>query len=86
MRCLSAYLYAAAGRGESTTYLSWDGQTSIFENGLLLGQGPRFAEDPVVSVADVDLDRLRLERARQGTFDDNRRAVGGPVPRGIVTQ
>ena len=47
MRCLSAYLYAAAGRGESTTDLSWDGQTSIFESGALLGQGPRFAEDPV---------------------------------------
>jgi NAD+ synthase (glutamine-hydrolysing) len=78
MRCLSAYLYAAAGRGESTTDLSWDGQTSIFENGVLLGQGPRFAEDPVITVADVDLDRLRQERARQGTFDDNRRTVGLP--------
>ena len=33
MRCLAAYLYAAAGQGESTTDLSWDGQTSIFENG-----------------------------------------------------
>ncbi|ACV76902.1 NAD(+) synthase [Nakamurella multipartita] len=83
MRCLSAYLYAAAGRGESTTDLSWDGQTSIFENGVLLAKGPRFAEDPVVTVADVDLDRLRQERARQGTFDDNRRAVGGPVPRTV---
>ena len=40
MRCLSAYLYAAAGQGESTTDLSWDGQTSIFENGRQLGQGP----------------------------------------------
>ncbi len=83
MRCLSAYLYAAAGRGESTTDLSWDGQTSIFENGMLLSQGPRFAEDPVVTVADVDLDRLRQERARQGTFDDNRRAVGDPAPRTV---
>ena len=33
MRCLAAYLYAAAGQGESTTDLSWDGQTSIFESG-----------------------------------------------------
>ena len=83
MRCLSAYLYAAAGRGESTTDLSWDGQTSIFENGVLLGQGPRFAEDPVITVADVDLDRLRQERARQGTFDDNRRTVGLPGYRAV---
>ena len=77
MRCLAAYLYAAAGQGESTTDLSWDGQTSIFENGKLLGQGARFAEDPQLTIADVDLDLLRQERARQGTFEDNRRVAAG---------
>jgi NAD+ synthase (glutamine-hydrolysing) len=76
IRCLGAYLYAAAGQGESTTDLSWDGQTSIFENGVQLAQGARFAEDPQLTVADIDLDRVRQERARQGTFEDNRRAVG----------
>ncbi len=76
IRCLSAYLYAAAGQGESTTDLSWDGQTSIFENGVLLAQGERFAAGATVTVADVDLDLLRQERARMGTFEDNRRAVG----------
>ena len=75
MRCLSAYLYAAAGQGESTTDLSWDGQTSIFELGRLLGEGARFEEEPQLTIADVDLDLLRQERARQGTFDDNRRAA-----------
>ena len=75
MRCLAAYLYAAAGQGESTTDLSWDGQTSIFENGDLLGQGARFEEDPQLTIADVDLDLLRQERARQGTFEDNRRVA-----------
>ena len=73
MRCLAAYLYAAAGQGESTTDLSWDGQTSIFENGNQLGQGARFEEEPQLTIADVDLDLLRQERARQGTFEDNRR-------------
>ncbi len=76
IRCLAAYLYAAAGQGESTTDLSWDGQTTIFENGRLLAAGARFADDPQVTLADVDLDLLRQERARQGTFEDNRRAVG----------
>ena len=75
MRCLAAYLYAAAGQGESTTDLSWDGQTSIFENGNRLGQGARFEEDPQLTIADIDLDLLRQERARQGTFEDNRRAA-----------
>src|SRR6478672_10327103 len=76
IRCLAAYLYAAAGHGESTTDLSWDGQTSIFENGAALAQGERFADEPQLTVADVDLDLLRQERARQGTFEDNRRVVG----------
>ena len=75
MRCLAAYLYAAAGQGESTTDLSWDGQTTIFENGNQLGQGARFEEDPQLTIADIDLDLLRQERARQGTFEDNRRAA-----------
>ncbi len=75
MRCLAAYLYAAAGQGESTTDLSWDGQTSIFENGVELAQGARFEEDPQLTIADVDLDLLRQERSRQGTFEDNRRVT-----------
>jgi NAD+ synthase (glutamine-hydrolysing) len=72
-RCLAAYVYAAAGQGESTTDLSWDGQTMIYENGVLLTETDRFPEDERRSVADVDLDLLRQERMRMGTFDDNRR-------------
>jgi len=72
-RCLAAYLYAAAGQGESSTDLSWDGQTMIYEVGELLGETERFPEGPRRAVADVDLLRLRQERLRQGTFDDNRR-------------
>ncbi|TYL45096.1 NAD(+) synthase [Nocardioides sp. BGMRC 2183] len=75
-RCNAAYLYAAAGQGESTTDLSWDGQTMVYECGDLLGESERFPEGPRRTVVDVDLDRLRQERLRQGTFDDNRRAVG----------
>ncbi|MER5375795.1 NAD(+) synthase [Streptomyces sp. NPDC002553] len=72
-RCLAAYVYAAAGLGESTTDLSWDGQTMIYENGVLLAETDRFPQDDQYAVADVDLDLLRQERHRMGTFDDNRR-------------
>jgi NAD+ synthase (glutamine-hydrolysing) len=72
-RCLAAYLYAAAGAGESSTDLSWDGQTMVFELGELLAETERFPDGPRRSVADVDLLRIRQERLRQGTFDDNRR-------------
>ena len=72
-RCCAAYLFAAAGQGESTTDLSWDGQTLIYECGDLLEETERFPEGARRSVADVDLDRLRQERLRVGSFDDNRR-------------
>jgi NAD+ synthase (glutamine-hydrolysing) len=72
-RCLAAYVYAAAGFGESSTDLSWDGQTLIYEMGELLAETERFPDGPRRSVADVDLLRLRQDRQRQGTFDDNRR-------------
>ena len=74
-RCLAAYVYAAAGFGESSTDLSWDGQTMMFEMGELLDETERFPDGPRRSVADVDLMRLRQERLRQGTFDDNRRTL-----------
>jgi NAD+ synthase (glutamine-hydrolysing) len=72
-RCLAAYAYAAAGEGESSTDLSWDGQTMVYENGTLLEETDRFPQGRRASVADVDLDRLHQERLRMGTFDDNRR-------------
>ena len=75
-RCLAAYIYAAAGEGESTTDLAWDGQTMIWENGLLLAQSERFPRGERRSIADVDLELLRSERLRMGTFDDNRRHHG----------
>ncbi|MCO7219190.1 NAD(+) synthase [Klenkia sp. PcliD-1-E] len=78
-RCLAAYVYAAAGEGESTTDLSWDGQTLVYENGVLLAETDRFPDGDRRAVADVDLDLLRQERARMGTFDDNRRHVGPSV-------
>ena len=75
-RCQAAYVFAAAGQGESTTDLSWDGQTMVYECGELLAESERFPDGPRRSVVDVDLDRIRQERLRQGTFDDNRRGAG----------
>ncbi|MGW1282546.1 NAD(+) synthase [Streptomyces sp. NPDC002586] len=72
-RCLAAYVYAAAGLGESTTDLSWDGQTLIYENGVLLDESERFPLGEQYAVADIDLDLLRQERQRMGTFGENRR-------------
>jgi NAD+ synthase (glutamine-hydrolysing) len=67
-RCLAAYVYTAAGFGESTTDLAWDGQAVICENGTRLAESRKFAYDPQLVCADIDLDRLSQERMRQVTF------------------
>ena len=67
-RCIAAYLYSAAGQGESTTDLAWDGHAIIYENGTLLAESKRFAAEPQLAFADVDLGRLQADRVRQNTF------------------
>ncbi len=76
MRGACAYVYAAAGQGESTTDLSWDGQTSIDELGVRLAEGARFPLEPVATLADIDLDLIAQDRRQAGSFDDNARALG----------
>ncbi|MFN2646828.1 MAG: NAD(+) synthase [Burkholderiales bacterium] len=67
-RCIAAYLYSAAGQGESTTDLAWDGHALIYENGTLLAESQRFSPQPQLAYADVDLGRLQADRMRQNTF------------------
>ncbi len=72
-RCLAAYLYAAAGQGESTTDLAWDGHAMIYENGTLVAESERFAREPQIIYADLDLDRLAQDRMRLTSFRQNAR-------------
>ncbi|MFN9848107.1 MAG: NAD(+) synthase [Alphaproteobacteria bacterium] len=77
-RCMAAYLYSAAGPGESTTDLAWDGQASIHELGRRLALTERFPTTSQVAMADIDVERLRLERMRTPTFNDAAAAAGHP--------
>lgn len=69
-KCLAAYLYSAAGPGESTTDLAWDGHALIYENGDLLAEAERFAEGGQMITADIDLERLAQDRMRMTSFND----------------
>jgi NAD+ synthase (glutamine-hydrolysing) len=69
-RCLAAYLYSAAGLGESTTDLAWDGHAIIYENGTLAAESKRFATTAQLAFADIDLGRLSADRMRQNTFGE----------------
>jgi NAD+ synthase (glutamine-hydrolysing) len=75
-RTLSAYVFAASGWGESTTDLAWDGQATIHELGSKLAEGERFALENHLTIADVDVDRIGLDRLRNGTFADCARNEG----------
>jgi NAD+ synthase (glutamine-hydrolysing) len=79
-RCLAAYAYSAAGAGESTTDLAWDGQAGIFELGEALAETERFSLRAEMAIADVDLGRIRQERMRMNTFGDCVRATAATRP------
>ncbi len=69
-RATAAYVFAAAGHGESTTDLAWDGQVIAYEMGEKIAEGERFARNPKLVIADIDVDRIAQERRRVGTFKD----------------
>ncbi len=80
-RAVCAYVYAAAGPGESTTEVAWDGQGLIHELGERLAESKRFATEPELVVADVDCERITQERLRFGTFNDAAVLAGHPETR-----
>ncbi len=69
-RCSAAYVFAASGYGESTTDLAWDGQVIAYELGEKIAEGERFARDPKLVIADVDVGRIAQERRRLSNFRD----------------
>jgi len=69
-RCIAGYLYTAAGPGESTTDLVFSGHCLIAENGNVLAESQRFRRDEALTFADVDLDRLRVNRSQTTSFND----------------
>ena len=76
-RTVAAYAYSAAGPGESTTDLAWDGHAAVFEIGERLAETERFPAGPTMATADVDLGRLRQERMRLNTFGECMRVEAG---------
>ncbi|WP_137388996.1 NAD(+) synthase [Rhodoligotrophos defluvii] len=79
-RTIAAYAYSAAGPGESTTDLAWDGHAAIFEYGDLLAETQRFPRGSVRATADIDLGRLRQERMRMNSFGDCAQAEAAHGP------
>ena len=81
MRAAAAYAYSAAGPGESTTDLAWDGHAAIYELGDQLAVSSRFQTGSTIVSADVDLGRIRQERMRNNGFADGALYEAGKVGR-----
>src|SRR5207249_10098854 len=68
---LAVQMYSAAGFGESTADLAWDGHGLIAERGEMIAETERFALHGSTVVTDVDLVALREDRMRQTSFGEN---------------
>jgi NAD+ synthase (glutamine-hydrolysing) len=84
-RTIAAYVYSAAGAGESSTDVAWDGHLDIHEMGALLAETERFSTGPTWTFADVDVERLRQERMRVGSFGDAMALAPPTVPFRVVS-
>ena len=73
---LCGYLYAGAGLTESSKDMVFGGHLLAAENGHLLRESERFQLGANVLTADFDLDRLRRDRMRNGTFANAARPAG----------
>ncbi|MDH8702559.1 NAD+ synthase (glutamine-hydrolyzing) [Dysgonomonadaceae bacterium PH5-43] len=67
-RCLSAYVYASAGFGESTTDTVFAGNGYVYENGKLLAESKRFEIESQLVVSEIDWDLIASERLKNTSF------------------
>ena len=70
-KLMAAYVYCDAGFGESTQDLVFAGHNIIAENGKILSESKRFAndnDDDAIIYADIDLERIDADRRRANTF------------------
>ena len=70
-RCICAYAYAGASVFESTTDLVFSGATLIAENGAVCAEGERFSRENVLTIFDVDVEKLNALRRQNMTFADS---------------
>ena len=70
-RCISAYIYAGASVYESTTDLVFSGATLIAENGAIVAEGERFSRENVITIADIDIEKLDALRQKNMSFENS---------------
>ncbi|MGE0822302.1 MAG: NAD(+) synthase [Candidatus Binatia bacterium] len=84
-RCIAAYVYAASSVCESTTDVVFSGHCLIAENGVLLAESRRFAQDDILTIVDIDLAHLQNDRMQMGSFGDTATCQPVTLPSRRVT-
>ncbi|SHK90030.1 NAD+ synthase (glutamine-hydrolysing) [Fibrobacter sp. UWT2] len=69
-RCMAAYVYSSAGVHESTTDMVFSGHLMIAENGSMIAESKPFSRESEIIYADVDVERLNMQRLSEGSFQD----------------
>lgn len=85
-RCLSGYVLASCGFGESTTDVVFAGNGLIYENGQLLQRSERFSLNPQTVISEIDVEKLRTERRVNTTFAAGRATLTGSSYRRIQAE
>ena len=76
-RCLCGYVYVSAGTGESTSDLVFSGHSMAASCGAVLRENEGYLADDYLMTADVDVERIRADRAKQTSFGDAAARYGG---------
>lgn len=74
-RTITGYIYSSCGFGESTQDVVFGGNALIYENGSLIAEGERFALEPQMRIAQIDIEKLRSERRTNSTYVNAQRNV-----------
>ena len=67
-RCMSGYVYASSGFGESSTDLVFAGNGIIAENGNLLAESARFTMKEQLVISEIDIESLQNDRQVNTSF------------------
>lgn len=79
-KLMAGYVYCDAGAGESTQDLVFAGHNIIAENGKILSESRRFAnedDDEAITYADIDLERIEADRRKANTFAHDLTGLSG---------
>ena len=69
--CLSAYVLASAGVGESSQDVVYSGHALVADNGQVVAENQRFQRETNIVYADVDVQRLAAARLSESSFNEN---------------